>query len=200
MRYIWNIIDIHNPKKRGGFSILSFQWLLYMMLILYVFRTGMRTGLRRCSGYQASTSLRPSWQARSRTLRVNTPFPSICWASITKSWTTRITRSLQRMVSSAFGLKVCFMWKVEEGFRDQAPLQTLKWVVVDSSVMFHINGLLNDRSAPCLYIVTGWGVMSCVCGMKYKCGSALVKNQCYEQAPSYYLRCLKATISPNKQE
>ena len=30
-------------------------------------------------------------------------------------------------------------------------------------------------SAPCLYTVTGWGVMSCVCGMAFLCGSTLVK-------------------------
>ena len=27
----------------------------------------------------------------------------------------------------------------------------------------------------CLYSVTGWGVMSCVCGMAFLCGSTLVK-------------------------
>ena len=30
-------------------------------------------------------------------------------------------------------------------------------------------------SAPCLYTVTGWGVVSCVCGMAFLCGSTLVK-------------------------
>ena len=30
---------------------------------------------------------------------------------------------------------------------------------------------------PCVYIctVTGWGVMSCVCGIAFLCGSTLVK-------------------------
>ena len=30
-------------------------------------------------------------------------------------------------------------------------------------------------TALCLYSVTGWGVMSCVCGMAFLCGSTLVK-------------------------
>ena len=30
-------------------------------------------------------------------------------------------------------------------------------------------------SALCLYTVTGWGVMSCVCSMAFLCGSTLVK-------------------------
>ena len=33
----------------------------------------------------------------------------------------------------------------------------------------------NDRSALCLYTVAGCGVMSCVCGMAFLCGSTLVK-------------------------
>ena len=33
----------------------------------------------------------------------------------------------------------------------------------------------SDRSAPCLYNVTWWGVMSCVCGMAFLSGSTLVK-------------------------
>ena len=32
----------------------------------------------------------------------------------------------------------------------------------------------NDRSTPCLYTVTGWGAMSCVCGLMY-CSVALIK-------------------------
>ena len=43
----------------------------------------------------------------------------------------------------------------------------LKWVVVYCSVMFYINGQHRESSAPCLYTVTGWGVMSCVCGMPF---------------------------------
>ena len=35
------------------------------------------------------------------------------------------------------------------------------------SRVFYINEEHNDRSVICLYTVTGWGVMSCVCG---KCG------------------------------
>ena len=27
----------------------------------------------------------------------------------------------------------------------------------------------------CLYAVTGWGVMSCVCGLTFLCGSTIVK-------------------------
>ena len=39
----------------------------------------------------------------------------------------------------------------------------------------HINGCHNDRSVPCLYTVTGWCAMSCVCGMAFLFGSTLVK-------------------------
>ena len=49
------------------------------------------------------------------------------------------------------------------------------WVAVYSSVAFHINGKHSDRSALCLYTVTGWGVMSCVCGIVFLCDSTLVK-------------------------
>ena len=35
--------------------------------------------------------------------------------------------------------------------------------------------ITQDRSAPCLYAVTEWGVMSCVCSMAFLCGSTLVK-------------------------
>ena len=35
--------------------------------------------------------------------------------------------------------------------------------------------ITQDRSAPCLYTVTEWGVMSCVCSMAFLCGSTLVK-------------------------
>ena len=53
--------------------------------------------------------------------------------------------------------------------------QDIKWVAVYSRVTFHINEYHNDRSAPCLYTVTGRGVMSCVCGMAFLCGSTLAK-------------------------
>ena len=49
------------------------------------------------------------------------------------------------------------------------------WLIHCSSVTFHINGYHSDRSAPCLYTVTGWGVTSCVCSMAFLCGSTLVK-------------------------
>ena len=39
-----------------------------------------------------------------------------------------------------------------------------------------------------------WGVMSCVCGMAFLCGSTLVKVPL-----RYDLRCLKATLNTNKQ-
>ena len=52
---------------------------------------------------------------------------------------------------------------------------TLKWVAVFSSMTFHINGWHSDMSAPCLYTVIGWGVISCGCGMTFLCGSTLVK-------------------------
>ena len=56
------------------------------------------------------------------------------------------------------------VWKVGEGFLGRVVTKTLKWVVVYSSVTFHIN-----------VSVTGWGVMSCVCSMAFLCGSTLVK-------------------------
>ena len=31
------------------------------------------------------------------------------------------------------------------------------------------------KGRPCVYTVTGWGAMSCVCGMVFLCGSTLVK-------------------------
>ena len=68
-----------------------------------------------------------------------------------------------------FKVRWC-VWKVGEGFPGRVSPKTLKWVAVYSSVMFHI-----DRLAPCLYTVTGWGVVSCVCGMAFLCGSTLVK-------------------------
>ena len=62
------------------------------------------------------------------------------------------------------------VWKVGEEFRGRILPKTLKWVAVYSSVTLQIN-----KSAPCLYTVTGWVVMSCVCGMTFLCGSTLVK-------------------------
>ena len=51
-----------------------------------------------------------------------------------------------------------------------------------------------------VYTVTGWGVMSCVCGMAFCVAAHWSKYHCYEQAPSRYdLRCLQATLNPNKQ-
>ena len=67
------------------------------------------------------------------------------------------------------------VWKVGKGFPSRVWLKTLKWVAVYSSVTFHINGYHGDRSALCLYTLAGWGVMSCVCGMAFLCGSTLVK-------------------------
>ena len=43
------------------------------------------------------------------------------------------------------------------------------------SCAFHINGQHSDRSTPCMYTVTGWSAMSCVCSMTFLCGSTLVK-------------------------
>ena len=68
-----------------------------------------------------------------------------------------------------------WVWKVGEGLTSRVSPKTLKWVAVYSSVTFHINGWHNDRSALCLYTVTGWGVVSCVWGMAFLCGSTLVK-------------------------
>ena len=71
---------------------------------------------------------------------------------------------------------------------------------VYSNVTFHINGYHNDRSAPCLYTVTGW--VSCpVSAAWHSCVAAhWSKYHCYKQAPLRYdLRCLKATLNPNNQ-
>ena len=43
-------------------------------------------------------------------------------------------------------------------------------VTVYSGVTFHINGCVL-----CLYTVTWWGIMSCVCGVVFMCSSTLVK-------------------------
>ena len=67
------------------------------------------------------------------------------------------------------------VWKVREGFPGRVSPNIWKLVVVYSIVTFHINGLHNDRSAPCVFTVTGWCVMSCVCGMAFMCGSTLLK-------------------------
>ena len=63
----------------------------------------------------------------------------------------------------------------KEGFHGRVWPKTLKWVVVYSCVTLHINGLHSDRSALYLYTITGWGVMSCICSMKFLCGSTLIK-------------------------
>ena len=34
--------------------------------------------------------------------------------------------------------------------------------------------IAQQQVGPCLYTVTGWGVVSCVCGMAFLCGSTLV--------------------------
>ena len=52
--------------------------------------------------------------------------------------------------------------------------KTLKRVVVHCSMTFHIHAYHNDRSAPCLYTVTGRYAMSCVYGIAFLYGSTLV--------------------------
>ena len=55
---------------------------------------------------------------------------------------------------------------------------------------------------PCVCLFTGCVVVSCVCGIAFLCGSTLVEvaYHSYKQGPSWYdLRCLKATLNPNKQ-
>ena len=50
----------------------------------------------------------------------------------------------------------------------------------------------------CLYTVTGWGVVSCVCGMTFLCGSALVKVPLLQVGLGIAVicnRCLKATLT-----
>ena len=49
------------------------------------------------------------------------------------------------------------VWKVGEGFMCWVRRKTKKWLT------------------PCLYTVTGWGVMSCVCGMTFLCCSTLIE-------------------------
>ena len=78
--------------------------------------------------------------------------------------------------NSIIKVSICWcVWKLREGFLGRLSPKTLKWVPVYTSVTFHIIGWHRDRSAPCLYTVTGWGVMSCVCGMVFLCSSTLVK-------------------------
>ena len=48
------------------------------------------------------------------------------------------------------------VWKVVERILDRVRPKTWKWLVVASIVMFHINRYHNNRSAFCLYTVTGW--------------------------------------------
>ena len=78
--------------------------------------------------------------------------------------------------TSIIELSVCGSeWKVGEGLPDRARSKAKKMVVVYSSETFNINRWLNGKSALCLYIVMRWGVISCVCGMAFLCGSTLVK-------------------------
>ena len=53
--------------------------------------------------------------------------------------------------------------------------------------------------ALCLYTVTGWGVMPCVCGMEFLCGSTLVKEQLLKAGIVNITSDVKAMLSPNKQ-
>ena len=74
----------------------------------------------------------------------------------------------------------------------------LNQVVLASNVMFHINGKHSDRSARCLYTVTG---RRCPVSVAWHSSveAQTLKYHCYKQALSRNdLRCLKATLSPNK--
>ena len=53
--------------------------------------------------------------------------------------------------------------RVASGYR-------VRYFVINSTVTFHINGLHNDRSALCLYTVTYFGFMHCLCGIKDQYG------------------------------
>ena len=78
------------------------------------------------------------------------------------------------------------VWKVGEGFPDRVLPKTLKRVhiAVYPSVTFHTNGLHIDRSALCLYTVTG-GVSCPVSAAWHSCVAAhWSKYHCYKQAPS----------------
>ena len=57
------------------------------------------------------------------------------------------------------------------------------------------------QADPCLYTVTWWGVVSCVCRMLYSSVTEHWSNyHCFKQTPSWYhLGCLKVTVYPNKQ-
>ena len=52
--------------------------------------------------------------------------------------------------------------------------KTLKWVAVYSSVIPH-QWIAQRQVGPVSVYCTGWGVVSCVCGMTFLCGSTLVK-------------------------
>ena len=73
-------------------------------------------------------------------------------------------------------IELSVRWRFVEGrgriSRSGLP-KTLKWVVVYSSMTFHMNAYQRHRSAD--YTVTVWGIMSCVCGIAFLCGSTLIE-------------------------
>ena len=85
------------------------------------------------------------------------------------------------------------VWKIREGLLDRVWPKTLKWVVVYSSVTFHINGYHSNRSALCLYTVTGWGVRSCVCDMAFNSLSPSALFICYIKPVSHTERRIETS-------
>ena len=92
-----------------------------------------------------------------------------------------------------------FVWMAGEGFPDRVRSKILEWVIVYSSVALYINGYHKDRSAPCLYTVTGWGVMSCVCSMVFLCGSTLVKVSLLQEVTDViWPQMFKSDVKPEQ--
>ena len=52
------------------------------------------------------------------------------------------------------------------------------------------------RRSTSMYTVAGWGIMSCVCGTAFLCGSTLVKVQLHRR---HMTSDVKSDVKPNKQ-
>ena len=65
------------------------------------------------------------------------------------------------------------VWKVEEGFPDRVQPETLKWVVVYSTVSFPNQWIAQRQVGPVSVYCDGVGCR--VCSMSFLCGSTLVK-------------------------
>lgn len=86
---------VYSNLKRNSETPL---FVVVIVSLLSVCRTGMIREHLLYSGYQDSSSPRPSLQAASRTMPGNTQSLLTCWASTSRSWTTDNTNSPQRTV------------------------------------------------------------------------------------------------------